>query len=76
MLGHEMPFKSVLAVALRILAEYELVAMQDVPVHAYLEGVWFFGNLKFGVGEYIMSQTLDEAYSFLQKSLSWACIND
>ena len=61
-LGCEMPLKSILDAVRFILAEYGLVAMHGGPVHAYFVGVWFSGNVKFDVGKYIMSHTLDTAH--------------
>ena len=53
-----------------ILAEYGLVAMHGVPVHTYFVGVWFSENVKFDIGEHIISHTLDTAHLFLQQSPS------
>ena len=60
-LGHGMPLKTIRDAVRFILAEYGLVAIDGGPVHAYIAGVCFLGNIKIDVGKYIVSRTLDTA---------------
>ena len=47
--GHGMTLKNILEAVSFILAEYRFV-VHGGPVHAYFEGEWFSGNIRFDVG--------------------------